>query len=189
QREAFGKAIIEYPLVQETLVSLLERLWRARLLTLKIIAPIDKRGLVPQKPPQAVWRRFLVKLAKNPAAATLTESVKQTLLLLGGNGVVEDFSVLPRLLRDAMVIETWEGPHNTLCLQIVRDAARSSLLDRWQSEMARALDGWPRNLLSFTRVRLEQAISEIGDLITSERISYPEWAEAHARRLVDPLGS
>jgi alkylation response protein AidB-like acyl-CoA dehydrogenase len=189
QREAFGKPIIEYPLVQETLVSLLERLWRARLLTFKLIATVDKRGLVPKDPEQAMWQRFLINLSKYRTAATLTESIKQAILLLGANGVVEDFSVLPRLLRDAMVIETWEGPHNTLCLQIVRDAARSSLLERWQSEVARALDAWPHNLLSFTRVRLEQGVSEINDLITSERIRNSEWAEAHARRLVDRLGS
>src|SRR5215467_9163 len=189
QREAFGKAIIEYPLIQETLVSLLEKLWRGRLLTFKLIELVDKHGLVPIDDGQAMWQRFLINLAKYRTAATLTASMKDAILLLGANGVVEDFSVLPRLLRDAMVIETWEGPHNTLCLQIVRDAAKSNLLELWQSEMTAALEGWPSNLLSFTRVRLEQAVSEISDLITSERIQNRDWAEAHARRVVDRLGS
>jgi acyl-CoA dehydrogenase len=189
QREAFGKTLIEYPLIQETLVSLLEKLWRGRLLTFKLIALVDKHGLVPADDEQAMWQRFLINLAKYRTASTLTASIKDAILLLGANGVVEDFSVLPRLLRDAMVIETWEGPHNTLCLQIVRDAAKSNLLELWQSEMTGALERWPSNLLSFTRVRLEQAVAEIGDVITSERIQNRDWAQAHARRLVDRLGS
>ena len=38
--------------------------------------------------------------------------------MLGGNGTIEDFSPLPRLYRDAMVFESWEGTHNVLCAQV-----------------------------------------------------------------------
>ena len=30
--------------------------------------------------------------------------------IFGGHGVIEDFSALPRIFRDAMVNELWEGP-------------------------------------------------------------------------------
>ena len=41
--------------------------------------------------------------------------------IFGGHGVMEDFSCLPRLYRDAAVNELWEGPHNVLLSQIHRD--------------------------------------------------------------------
>ena len=41
--------------------------------------------------------------------------------VLGGNGAIESFSILPRLLRDSIVYENWEGTHNTLIMQMYRD--------------------------------------------------------------------
>jgi alkylation response protein AidB-like acyl-CoA dehydrogenase len=188
QREAFGGALVGYPMIQETLVSLLEQLWRKRLLTFNLVALIDRNGLAPEDPEQAMWQRFLINLAKYRTAFELTNSVREAIIVFGANGVIEDFSVLPRLLRDALIIETWEGPHNTLCLQIVRDAARSGLLDRWQGEMRLALERWPEDFLSHTRSRFEGAIEETTRILSREKISDERWASTHARRLVDRLG-
>ena len=188
QREAFGQAIIQYPLIQETLVRLLGKLWRYRLLTFKLVAAVDLHGIVAEDPSQAMWQRFLVNLAKYRTAVTLTESVREAVLVFGGNGICEDFTVLPRLLRDSMIIETWEGAHNTLCLQIMRDAGRSALLDRWRSEVSEALERWPADFLSVTRARFERALAQLNAKLTKERLIRRSWAETHARRTVDRLG-
>jgi alkylation response protein AidB-like acyl-CoA dehydrogenase len=189
QRDTFGGAIIGYPLVQQTLVSLLERCWRYRALTFNLVSMIDEHGLRPSDGEQSMWQRFLINLAKYRTAVTLTDSIREAMLLLGGNGIVEDFTVLPRLLRDAMIIETWEGAHNTLCLQIVRDAAKSSLLDRWRAEIEAVLTEWPRELLSQTRARFEQCFRQTLDEITKARLADHHWSATHARRVVDRLGS
>ena len=189
QRDAFGGAIIGYPLVQETLIKLLERCWRYRALTFNLVAMIDEHGLRPSDVKQSMWQRFLINLAKYRTAMTLTDSIREAMLLLGGNGIVEDFTVLPRLLRDAMIIETWEGAHNTLCLQIVRDAAKSGLLDRWRAEIETVLSEWPRELLSQTRARFEQFFGQTLDEITKSRLADHQWSATHARRVVDRLGS
>jgi acyl-CoA dehydrogenase len=189
QREAFGQAIIQYPLIQETLVRLLEKLWRYRLLTFKLAALVDLHGIVAEDPSQAMWQRYLVNLAKDRTAVTLTNSVREAVLVFGGNGICEDFTVLPRLLRDSMIIETWEGAHNTLCLQIVRDAGRSDLLDRWRSEVGDALERWPADFLSLTRKRFERALAQLNATLTRERLTHRSWAETHARRTVDRLGA
>jgi alkylation response protein AidB-like acyl-CoA dehydrogenase len=189
QRNAFGRAIINYPLVQETLVSLLEKCWRYRVLTFKLVSMIDEHGLSPADPSQSMWQRFLINLAKYRSASTLTASVHDAIMVLGANGIVEDFTILPRLLRDSMIIETWEGAHNTLCLQIVRDAAKSDLIDRWQAEINDTLGDWPRRLLSQTRARFEQTFRQTRDELSDNRLADREWASVHARRLVDRLGS
>lgn len=189
QREVFGGPLIDSPMIQETLVGMLEKLWRYRLLTFRLVAMVDGRGLLPEDRGQAMWQRFLINLAKYRTSATLTDSVREAILILGGNGIVEDFTVLPRLLRDAMIIETWEGPHNTLCLQVMRDAAKSDLVGRWQGEVSASLERWPEGFLSDTRRRFRQVFNETLGLLTRERLSDQAWASTHARRAVDRLGA
>ncbi|HJQ27009.1 MAG TPA: acyl-CoA dehydrogenase family protein [Blastocatellia bacterium] len=189
QRRAFGKALIEYPMIQETLLSMLEKLWRYRLLTFRLAAMIDAHGLVPADAEQAMWQRFLINLAKYRIGATLTASIHDAIMVLGGNGIVEDFTVLPRLLRDAMIIETWEGPHNTLCLQIMRDAAKSNLIDRWRAEISGVLERWPQEVLSFTRGQFERAFEHANAVLSEERLASQTWMIKHARRLVDRMAS
>ena len=189
QRDAFGGAIVNYPLVQETLISLLERCWRYRVLTFTLVSMIDRHGLCPADAGHSMWQRFLINLAKYRSASTLTASIHEAIMVLGANGIVEDFTVLPRLLRDAMIIETWEGTHNTLCLQIARDAARSDLIDRWRAEINSTLSRWPRSFLSQTRARLDEALRQTLDELSPNRLEDREWAATHARRMVDRLGS
>lgn len=188
QRQAFSDRIINYPLVQETLVTLLERLWRYRLLTFRLVAMVDRNGIAPADPAEAMWQRFLINLAKYRTAATLADSIREAILVFGGNGIVEDFTVLPRLLRDALILETWEGAPNTLCLQIMRDAARSDFLERFYSEVSRLLVDWPPDFLTLTRSRIERLLKHLVELAPEHRVDDPTWMQAHAKRLVDRLG-
>ena len=71
QREAFGHTIVSYALVQETLLSLLARLWRQRLLTFRLIALIDEHGQAPVSGIRR-WATVSDELAKYRTAATLT---------------------------------------------------------------------------------------------------------------------
>ena len=68
--------------------------------------------------------RFLVNLAKYLVSCQATDVVHAGIEVLGGNGAIEDFSVLPRLYRDAMVYESWEGSHNVLVAQVLNDLRR-----------------------------------------------------------------
>jgi hypothetical protein len=72
---------------------------------------------------QAAWR-MLVNLNKLWTSYVGTSCVRDAIEVLGGNGAIEEFSVLPRLLRDSIVCEAWEGGHNVLCAQVLRDAKR-----------------------------------------------------------------
>ena len=189
QRNAFGGAIVTYPLVQETLVALLERCWRYRLVTFTLVSMLDEYGVSPDNSNQAMWLRFLINLAKYRSASALTASVHDAIMVLGANGIVEDFSILPRLLRDAMIIETWEGTHNTLCLQITRDALKSDLIDRWRREIGDSLDSWPENFLSRSRECFAHSFRQTCDELSDNRLADRDWAATNARRLVDRLGN
>src|SRR5699024_10414657 len=70
--------------------------------------------------------RELILLQKIKAAKDAVETIRLAISLFGGNGVIEDFSSIPRLYRDAMVNELWEGPRNVLLTQIHRDMQKAA---------------------------------------------------------------
>jgi hypothetical protein len=65
-------------------------------------------------------------LQKITASWDCPDLLRLAMSLFGGHGVMEDFSALPRLYRDAAVNELWEGPRNVLLTQIHRDLQRAA---------------------------------------------------------------
>lgn len=68
--------------------------------------------------------RELILLQKIYAAKEAVDQLRLAMSMFGGNGAIEDFSAIPRLFRDSLVNELWEGPRNVLLTQIYRDLLR-----------------------------------------------------------------
>ena len=123
-RRAFGGPIGRFALVQQTLAwmradsagCLASTLWLAQ-----ILESIDA-GAVSKT--DAAFFRVAVNLNKLATAILAHDAVNHGIEILGGNGAIESFSMLPRLLRDNVVYENWEGSHNVLRAQVLRDCAR-----------------------------------------------------------------
>ncbi|MBF0350308.1 MAG: acyl-CoA dehydrogenase family protein [SAR324 cluster bacterium] len=121
-RRAFGHAILNYPLVQENLVKLhVENIaaMSSTLATIDLQAKYDAGQICGDS--VSLLLRLLANLNKYITALWGVEHIHHSIDVLAGNGAIESFSSLPRLLRDSIVIENWEGTHNTLKMQILRD--------------------------------------------------------------------
>lgn len=68
--------------------------------------------------------RELILLQKIYASKEAVDQLRLAISLFGGHGAIEDFSAIPRLFRDSLVNELWEGPRNVLLTQIYRDLLR-----------------------------------------------------------------
>ncbi|MBD3256103.1 MAG: acyl-CoA dehydrogenase [Candidatus Lokiarchaeota archaeon] len=68
--------------------------------------------------------RELVMLQKIVVADEAPSMLRMAISFFGGHGVMEDFLSFPRLHRDSMIMELWEGPRNVLLTQIHRDFQR-----------------------------------------------------------------
>ncbi len=68
----------------------------------------------------------MIMLQKITTAADSIDALRLAISVLGGHGAIEDFSALPRLLRDSLVNELWEGPRNVLLAQIHRDLRQAA---------------------------------------------------------------
>lgn len=123
-REAFGGVIANYPLVQAAVADTLSENYAAVATCFYIAHLVDKMDTgVATEDDKAVYR-LLVNINKYITSIRATEMVHRAIEVLGGNGAIESFSILPRLYRDMIVLESWEGTHNVLCLQVLRDMAR-----------------------------------------------------------------
>jgi acyl-CoA dehydrogenase len=124
EREAFGRPIVEFPLIRENLAVMRAETDAAIASTAELtelVARIDEGNAGEE---DATWHRILVNANKVVTSIAATKVVRRGIETLGGNGTIEDFSPLPRLWRDAIVFESWEGTHNVLCAQVQRDLAR-----------------------------------------------------------------
>lgn len=120
-RTAFGRRLAEFALVKAPL----ERIRRARQRALACFFELlrlweDAAGSGADDT-RAVDFRILLSLCKPVLTMASTRLTRDAMMLLGGNGIEERFSPLPRLFRDAVIMETWEGPHDVLFTQAFRD--------------------------------------------------------------------
>lgn len=138
-RQAFGRPIGQFPEVARILAQLKLRRVTALLVAFRLLHMTDVLARRPDEE-LAAARRLSVMLAKYWTSRWATEGVREAIELLGGNGTIEDFSPLPRLYRDAIVLESWEGSHNTLCAQVVRDVAERGLGWPWLRNLEQELD-------------------------------------------------
>jgi len=120
-RAAFGRPIAEFPLVRESLAIMKAEAQAALASTLELTALVDSDA--------GPWHRILVNANKFITSLAATRVCRRGIETLGGNGTIEDFSPLPRLWRDAIVFESWEGTHNVLCAQVLRDLERLDAVD------------------------------------------------------------
>ena len=106
-------------------------------------------------PDDIAYHRILVNANKFATSAAATRVVRRGIEVLGGNGTIEDFSPLPRLWRDAIVFESWEGTHNVLCAQVARDLQRFGSLELVTAR-SRGLDNRIDSALDDLEVRLRR---------------------------------
>jgi len=137
-RDVFGKKICEFPLGLRQVRDLVDAAQRATAGLFKIYELFLRLGRrlhggleskdTPERRKLYFNLRELIIIQKFVLAYEAIDVLRKAISLFGGHGVMEDFSSLPRLFRDAMVNELWEGPRNVLLMQVFRDLQRVS---RW----------------------------------------------------------
>lgn len=146
-RRAFGTPVASYPLVRAQLAEMKAEGAAALSSTMALasmVARLDEGGGDGDDVLAGAYR-LIVNGNKYVTSIGGTNVARRGIEILGGNGTIEDFSCLPRLYRDAMVYESWEGTHNVLSAQVQRDCVRLGVLDAtlaWvRGELATASKG------------------------------------------------
>jgi len=119
-RKAFGKRLIEQPLMVNVLADLCLESEAALLLSMRVAQALDNlsdsfsqqliRGLTP------VGKFWICKRTPN--------MVYECMECLGGSGYVEE-SIMPQLFRESPLNSIWEGCGNIQCLDVLRAIGKS----------------------------------------------------------------
>jgi putative acyl-CoA dehydrogenase len=115
-RAAFGKLLIDQPLMRNVLADLVIESQAATLLMVRLAQSFDARASDSIERPFA---RGATAIAKYWLCKRTPVLVGEALECLGGNGYVEE-SLMPRLYREAPLYSIWEGSGNVICLDILR---------------------------------------------------------------------
>jgi putative acyl-CoA dehydrogenase len=124
-RHAFGKPLIEQPLMVRVLSDMALDLVGCLALSLRLAEAFD---MGEDRPSEAGYARLMTPVAKYWVCKTAPGFLHEAMECLGGNGYVEE-STLPRLFREAPVNAIWEGAGNVMALDVVRALRGNGVLD------------------------------------------------------------
>ena len=189
RRQAFGRAVIEWPLAQETFFDLEAEHVAALLLTFETVDCLGKADAGDAE--AAKLLRVLTPITKAVTGKIAVPCVSEAMELVGGNGYIEE-SVLPRLLRDAQVLPIWEGTTNILVLDALRVAHKEGshelLLSRIRTRFPREADALAYTFASLDEHDARGWIDRLARLFQLTLLVEAEHGE-YADRLVNrPLG-
>ncbi|HDL6852406.1 TPA: isovaleryl-CoA dehydrogenase [Yersinia enterocolitica] len=115
QRQAFGKALVDQPLMRQVLSRMALRLEGHTALLMRLANAWEKPGEAHEQ----VFSRLLTPAAKYRVCGLGSGFVAEAMEVLGGIGYCEQ-SELPRIYREMPVNSIWEGSGNIMCLDVLR---------------------------------------------------------------------
>ena len=174
QREAFGRVLIEQPLMQTVLADMALESEAALAIAMRLALAYEREASGQSTPVERAYKRILTPAAKFWVCKRAVELTGEAMEVFGGNGYVEE-GVMARLFREAPVNSIWEGSGNVMCLDVLRALARepeaaAALL----ADLAPAAQGEPRlatALLTLGRdLATPGALNEAGARAVAQRL-------------------
>jgi alkylation response protein AidB-like acyl-CoA dehydrogenase len=155
-RHAFGRHLIELPLVRRQLIKMILPAEEALSVALFTADCLDRADA--GDPEALILRRILTPLIKLRACREARKVAGDAMEMRGGNGYIEEW-IEPRLLRETHLGSIWEGTSNIIALDVVRAAAKAgahrALARRLRTMLAAVPDGVAEQLTE----RLDAALA------------------------------
>lgn len=162
-RRAFGKRLVDMPLMQRQLLKMAVRTEQGRTIMFQTAAALEQADKGSAKAKTLV--RILTPLIKFRACRDARKVTGDAMEVRGGCGYIEEW-VEPRLLRDAHLGSIWEGTSNIVALDVLRAIQRNNCLEPLQEYVEGLLaEGvqCPAALASLQRECVDKAFKLAGD--------------------------
>lgn len=158
-RVAFGKKLIDMPLMQRQLAKLMVPAEQARTMMFQTAEAL-RRSDAGEDGAYALTR-LLTPLIKFRACRDARKVTGDAMEVRGGCGYIEEWGDA-RIVRDAHLGSIWEGTSNIVALDVMRAIVREGSLPVWHAHMDRLLQAssWHENL----QRTLHKTIEQVNDL-------------------------
>lgn len=135
-RESFGKPALSHALIREKLhelgslyIASFYQVWHA----IRLLDEADNGSSEA-----AELLRLLTPMIKKETALNGVYLIRESMELMGGMGYIED-TIMPKLMRDTMVLPIWEGAGNIMVLDMLRASFKSNGLHYMLSHMRQSM--------------------------------------------------
>ncbi len=185
KRSAFGKRLIDHPLVRKDLLEMEVELEANLLLAFKAVQQFDDHWQeTPPYTPGYHYARLLAHLAKNMTADMSAWVTRMAMELHGGIGFLEEFPVA-RWHREALITPIWEGASNIQALDMMevmaKKGAHEALLGEIDAIVAHTQEAALHQPLAEALTAARQRLAELFGM-------KPEAAQYYAKELLTELG-
>ncbi len=161
QRKAFGKLLIDQPLMRNVLADLALESEASTALALRLARAFDKPGDAHE----AAMARLLTPVAKFWICKRGSHFAQEAMECLGGNGYVEEGGegVMARIYREMPLNSIWEGAGNIMALDLLRALRKADAAAALAHELAPAKGAHPAldKLAAALPMRVEEMATEM----------------------------
>jgi putative acyl-CoA dehydrogenase len=161
QRQAFGKRLIEQPLMRNVLADLALESEAATALAMRLARSFDQSADAHE---QAI-SRLLTPIAKFWICKRGSTFSQEAMECLGGNGYVEEGGegIMARIYREMPVNSIWEGAGNIMAIDLLRALRKADAAAALAHELAPAKGMHPAldRMAAELPVRVEQMANEV----------------------------
>ena len=167
ERRAFGKRLIEQPLMKNVLADLALESEAATALALRLARAVDRTESGQDADGhEALMRRVLTPIAKFWICKRGSVFAQEAMECLGGNGYVEERGegAMARVYREMPLNSIWEGAGNIMALDLLRALRTGPVADALMHELqpARGANGALDRLAAGLPARVDGATDEAG---------------------------
>lgn len=158
-RKAFGKTLIEHPLIQKDLLEMELMIEGGMVVTFKAIDQFQRswEALPPSYDEKYHYARLLTHISKYITAEIASQVSKMTMEIHGGIGFLEEFPI-ERLHREALITPIWEGTGNIQALEMLeammKKEAHKQLLKDLEKIVNETKDSIASKTLDFIKDKL-----------------------------------
>ena len=161
QREAFGKRLIDQPLMRNVLADLAIESEAATALSMRLARSFDHQS----DPHEQLMGRLLTPIAKFWICKRGSAFAQETMECLGGNGYVEagGEGIMARIYREMPLNSIWEGAGNIMALDLLRALRKGDAAAALAKELDPAKGAHPAldRLAAAMPTRVEHMATEI----------------------------
>jgi alkylation response protein AidB-like acyl-CoA dehydrogenase len=157
-RRAFGRRLIELPLVRRQLIKMILPAEAALSVALFTADCLDRADAGDTG--ALTLRRILTPLIKLRACRDARKVAGDAMEMRGGNGYIEEW-IEPRLLRETHLGSIWEGTSNIIALDVVRASAKAGAHHALARRLEPMIGSAPANVAAPLAERLRAALTLI----------------------------
>ncbi len=167
QRQAFGRALVDQPLMRNVLADLALESEAACALALRLARTVDH----PDDAREQSIARLLTPVSKYWICKRGSQFAQEAMECLGGNGYVEEggAGIMARIYREMPVNSIWEGAGNIMAIDLLRALRKSDAAAALADELSPARGAHPA--LDRIAASLPQRVEDMASEVEARRLA------------------